>query len=74
MIAKEYSDVTVMTIATPRSRDQSFSADTGMAETLIIGRKSTIGTKGRGIFVALNRRPRSEMESLEIAKAISGIN
>ena len=74
LIAKEYSDVTIMTIATPRSRDQSFSADTGMAETLIVGRKSTTGIKGRGKFVSLNRRPRSEMESLEIAKAISGIS
>ena len=73
LIAKEYSDVTIMTIATPRSRDQSFSADTGMAETLIVGRKAAIGTIGRGMFVALNRRPRSEMESLEIAKAISRI-
>ena len=73
LIADEYSDVTIVTIATPRSGDQSFSADTGMAETLIVGRKAAIGTIGRGMFVALNRRPRSEMESLEIAKAISGI-
>ena len=73
LIAKEYSDVKVMTIATPRSGDQSFSADTGMAETLIVGRKSMIGLNGRGEFVSLNRRPRNEMESLEIAKAISGI-
>ena len=73
LIAKEYSDVKVMTIATPRSDDQSFSADTGMAETLIVGRKSTIGLKDRGIFVSLNRRPRNEMESLEIAKAIAEI-
>ncbi len=71
LIAKKYRDVIVMTIATARSEDQSFSADTGMAETLIVCRQSSNGGDGRGLFVSLDQRPNNEMESLELAKAIS---
>ncbi len=73
LIAKKYGDVIVMTIATARSEDQSFSADTGMAETLIICRQSSNGGDGRGLFVSLEQRPNNEMESLELAKAISNL-
>ena len=34
-------DVTVLTIAAARQDDQSFSADTGMAETMIVFRESS---------------------------------
>ena len=74
LIAQEYSDVTVLTIAAPRAEDQSFSADTGIAETLIVCRKSPGGdpdTENRGLFVSLKRRPRDEMEATELARAIS---
>ena len=74
LIAQEYSDVTVLTIAAPRAEDQSFSADTGIAETLIVGRKSPGGDpdpENRGLFVSLKRRPRDEMEATELARAIS---
>ncbi len=73
MIAKRYSDVIVITIATAQSLDQSFSADTGMAETLIICRRSSNGDDARGLFVSLDQRPNNEMESLELAKAISNL-
>ena len=71
LIAEKYRDVIVITIATAQSLDQSFSADTGMAETLIVGRQSSNGGDGRGLFVSLYQRPDNEMESLELAKAIS---
>ena len=71
LIAERYSDVIVITIATPRAEEQSFSADTGMAETLIVCRQSSNGGDGRGLFVSLVKRPNNEMESLEIAKAVS---
>ena len=70
LIAGNYSNVIVMTIATAKQDDQSFSADTGMAETLLLCRKSKDEANGRGVFVSFNRRPRSEMEAMEIAKAI----
>ena len=71
MIADGYRDVTVMTIAAPGANDQSFSADTGMAETMMIFRESEDAPSGRGIFISLKRRPANEMESVEIARAIS---
>ena len=69
-IASNYRDVTVLTIAAPRQYDRSFSADTGMAETMIVCRESSNATGGRGLFVSLRRRPDSEMEATEIARAI----
>ncbi len=71
LITKKYRDVIVITIAAAQSQDQSFSADTGMAETLIVCRQSSNGGDGRGLFVSLYQRPNNEMESLELAKAIS---
>ena len=73
LIAERYCDVIVMTIAAARSEDQSFSADTGMAETLIVCRQSSNGRDRRGLFVSLDQRPNNEMESLELAKAISNL-
>ena len=73
LIASDYSDVIVITIATARQEAQSFSADTGMAETLLICRKSKRKANGRGVFVSLRRRPNNEMEAMVIARAISAI-
>ena len=73
LIARSYRDVTVMTIAASKQYDQSFSADTGMAEALLLCRESYDAPSGRGTFVSLNRRPRSEMEATEIARAISAL-
>ena len=73
LIARNYRDVTIITIATDQQDDQSFSADTGMAEALLLCRESSDAPSGRGMFVSLNRRPRSEMEATEIARAISAL-
>ena len=73
LIAEKYRDVVVITTATAQSQDQSFSADTGIAETLIVCRQSPNGGDGRGLFVSLDQRPNNEMESLELVKAISNL-
>ena len=73
LIARSYRDVTVLTIAAARQDDQSFSADTGMAETMIVCRESSNAPGGRGLFVSLRRRPDSEMEATEIARAIKRV-
>ncbi len=73
LIARNYRDVTVLTIATSNQDDQSFSADTGMAEALIVCRESSSAPSGRGTFVSLRRRPRNEMEATEVARAISAL-
>ena len=70
LISSAYRDVTVLTIAAARQSDQSFSADTGMAETMIVCLESSNAPGGRGLFVSLRRRPDSEMEATEIARAI----
>ncbi len=73
LIAGNYREVTVLTIAAARQHDRSFSADTGMAETMIVCSKSSHAQGTRGLFVSLRRRPESEMEASEIARAISAV-
>ena len=70
LIGSSYRNVTILTIAAARQDDQSFSADTGIAETLILCDKSLNTPSGRGLFVSLKRRPDSEMEAMEIARSI----
>ena len=72
-IARGYRDVMVLTIAAAQQHDQSFSADTGMAETLIVCHESSQAPDGRGLFISLRRRPRSEMEAIELARAIAAM-
>ena len=73
LILERYRDVTVLTISTAAQDDQSFSADTGMAETLMVCRRGEGNSSGRGLFISLKRRPETEMEAIELAKAISEI-
>ena len=70
LLVRSYRDVVVLTIAAARQDDQSFSADTGIAETLVVCRESSNARDGRGLFVSLRRRPDTEMEAIEIARAI----
>ena len=71
LIRQSYGDVTAITIAAGGHDDRSFSADTGMAEALLICRKSPKAFRGRGRFISLRQRPRSEMEASEIARTIT---
>ena len=73
LIARNYRDAIVLTIAAARQHDQSFSADTGMAETMVVCRESSHAPGNRGLFVSLRRRPNSEMEATEVARAISAL-
>ena len=65
-----YHDVVVITIADAKTENCSFSADTNMAECLIIAIKGKSENTGRGTFVCLHRRPDSHLEAVEIAKGI----
>ena len=73
LIAGSYRDAIILTIAAARPHDQSFSADTGMAETMLVCRESSNSPGKRGLFVSLQQRPRSEMEATELAKAITAL-
>ena len=73
MIAENYADVTIVSIAA-NGPDMSLSSDTGVAECMVIGRKLGKGEKpdGRAKFVSLRRRPRGFAEAREIVSAVLG--
>ena len=70
MWATEYHDVIVITIAEAKGFDCAFSADTDMAECIIVATKRTGNNTGRGKFVCLNQRPQSQLEAFEITNQI----
>lgn len=69
--ATEYHNVTVVTIAQADASKCAFSADTDMAECMVIATKGIGANTGRGKFVCLNHRPESLLEALEIANRIN---
>ena len=61
LLGREYTHLTVLSIAA-NGKDMSFSSDTGMAECLVIARKSCVGEvreppPPRAHFTSLARRP-----------------
>lgn len=76
LIEKHYSDVTIVSILAQGSVSGSFSADTGMAEVLLVATRADErqpAHQGTALFVSLFRRPRSLMEASEVASAIDRI-
>ena len=76
LIANEYENLVAIAIAQPKTIDQSWSADTNMAEVLLIANKrnrSCFNKPNRGLFVSLFKRPSNQMESIEIGKQILSI-
>ena len=69
MIARDYTGLTVLTIAAADDDDISFSADTGMAECLVIARKLKPDEtrRGRVYFTSLRRRPRGFAHASSLA-------
>ena len=69
MLAEDYDDLTVLSIAAAGNDYLSFSADTGMAECLVIARKLKPGERPsrRMHFTSLNRRPQGFSHSSAIA-------
>ena len=70
-LASEYHRVVVITIAEAKTAAAAFSADTGMAECIVVAKKGTDKSSGRGKFVCLNQRPQSLLEAMEIAKYVN---
>lgn len=56
LLTKNYRDLVLVSIAGADGADLSFSADTGMGECLVIGRKTREGDE-RATFVVLGERP-----------------
>ena len=69
LLAKNYSGLIFASIAGHGSEEMSFSADTGMGECLVIGRKDKAGSS-RATFVVLKERPSSTLLGASIARQI----
>ena len=71
LIATRYTDVTIVSAAA-NGMDMSFSSDTGMAECLIVARKTSRAEKPslRGSFVSLHSRPPDFVSAAQLAKLI----
>lgn len=69
LLTKSYSDLVVISIAGATDEDSSFSADTDMAECLVVGHKAKTENK-RGTFVVLNERPAYPLLGASAAKQI----
>ena len=72
-LAKNYTDLTVLSIAASDNDHLSFSADTGMAECLVIARKvkQVDATTRRGHFVSLSRRAQGFAHAGSLAMNVS---
>ena len=71
MWANEYHNVVVITMAQAKAEDCTFSADTTMAECIVVATKGIDENTGRGKFVCLSDKPHSSLESVEIANRIN---
>ncbi len=72
LVEHHYEDLVVVTIAASGNTDRAFSADTGMAETLVVGTKKRDldSPCGDVLFVNLLRRPRSLAEAAAVAATV----
>lgn len=77
LLARAYRDITVITISAGGSDDRSFSADTGMAEALIVATKrehecSDAEAAAHDItWVSLTRRPVNPADAVGMARAVA---
>ena len=75
MWATEYHDIVVITIADAKGESCAFSADTSMAESMVVATKGKkTDNTGRGKFISLNHRPQSVLEALEIVSTINRLD
>lgn len=72
LLDRNYTDITVITLAVTGSTKRAFSADTGMAELLLIAtrRGSDERTTPNALWVNLSNRPSSAAEAVEVARGI----
>ena len=73
LLENEYKDLTVLSIAAHGQTDRAFSADTGMAEVLVVATKQRDRRNkepGETLFANLYHRPHSLAEAFEVARAV----
>ena len=76
MLVNHYTGMIVVSLADADNDDLSFSADTGMAECLVIARKLSIAeeTTRRADFVSLNNRAQGFADAAAISKGVLEIS
>lgn len=73
LLETHYEDITIVTIAGEGSTDRAFSADTGMAEVLVVAAKKIDKDRESDFqFVNILRRPVHHVEAVELAKFMAG--
>ena len=75
LFGENYRDVVIVSIATTGITDRAFSADTGMAEVLVVAtRRGNAESAGElALFINLLRRPQSILEAKAVARAVQRI-
>ena len=75
ILGREYRDLTVVAIAASGSTTRAFSADTGMAEVLLIATKKPNRDEetGSALFVNLQERPKHSVAAAEVARAVARV-
>lgn len=76
MLAERYRNITIITIAATGTTNRAFSADTGMAEVLIVANRKEDGKQpdGNVLFVNLLQRPGTILEAVTAAGAVRRIS
>jgi len=77
LLEAHYHDIAVVTIAATGSSERAFSADTDMADALVIASRQSDNDDNRPsadvLWVNLSRAPRGFPEALEVAHAIRAV-
>ncbi len=76
MLARGYTELTVLSLAAADNEDLSFSADTGLAECLVIARKLETAevSEARPLFSSLSHRPRGFVHASSLASKVTCSN
>ena len=73
LLTERYMDITIVGISTDGSTDRAFSADTGMAEVLLLATRNGDGRQNgecRATVVSLRARPESRLAASLVADSI----
>ena len=72
LLREEYRDFMFITITAAGNTMRAFSADTGIAEVLVIATRKNVGDEDsdQACFVNLDQKPATLLEAVEIAQAI----
>ena len=76
LLSQNYKDILVVSIADTGATRTAFSADTSMAEVLIIATRRLLGetVESDDLWVVLNNRPANPVEAVETARRITSLS